>query len=277
VPEPGTPLWQRLRTRPRLVAGDVAAARLADLDAAADASVAAVLVRPRVRDLLAGVADHSPYLWHLILADPPRFARVMEDDPAVRLEAILAQIATAPAEEAEGELMRRLRRLKQEVALLVALADLGGAWRLEDVVQALSRAADGLIAAALAHLLRRAAASRKLALPDADDPQRGCGVVVLGLGKLGGCELNYSSDVDLMIVFDPASPAIIKRDEAQTLFVRMVRDLVRLLQQRTADGYVMRVDLRLRPRPRLQRRRHRDQRRLSLLRGARPELGTARR
>ena len=145
--------------------------------------------------------------------------------------------------------MRRLRLAKQEVALLVAVADLGGVWSLEDVMQALSRAADTFIGVALRHLLRQADAAGKLRLANREEPEQGCGIVLLGLGKLGGRELNYSSDVDLVVVFDPSSSAVMKPDESKTLFVRVVRDLVRVLQQATADGYVLRVDLRLRPDP----------------------------
>ncbi len=144
--------------------------------------------------------------------------------------------------------MRGLRRARQSVALTVALADLGGAWVLEDVVGALTRAAEAFLRAALAFLLRGAAATGRLAL-DREDPEQGCGLVVLALGKLGGTELNYSSDVDLVCLYDPASPAVRDRDGVQSLYVRLVRDLVRLLQTPTADGHVLRVDLRLRPEP----------------------------
>ena len=75
-------------------------------------------------------------------------------------------------------------------------------------------------------------------------------MIVLGLGKLGGRELNYSSDIDLILLYDPASPAAPAPDRAQSLFGRVARDLVRILDERTGDGYVFRTDLRLRPDPR---------------------------
>ena len=74
-------------------------------------------------------------------------------------------------------------------------------------------------------------------------------LVVVALGKLGARELNYSSDIDLMVLFDPASSPTPEGTDAGPLFVRLTKTLVRLLQDRTADGYVARVDLRLRPDP----------------------------
>ena len=115
---------------------------------------------------------------------------------------------------------------------------------------ALSRFADAAIGAALRHLLRAARRERRVAPVDPADPEQGSGLIVLGLGKLGGQELNYSSDIDLILLYDPASPAAPAPDRAQSLFSRLARDLVRILDERTGDGYVFRTDLRLRPDPR---------------------------
>ena len=116
--------------------------------------------------------------------------------------------------------------------------------------EALTRFADAAVGAALAFLLRRHALSRRLALdPRAPDPQAGSGVVVLALGKHGAGELNYSSDVDLIVLYDAAAATIPEGAEPAPLFVRMTKALARLLQERTSDGYVFRVDLRLRPDP----------------------------
>ena len=244
----GDALWQRLRSQPRVADQDKVLWRLADLDLTADAALKDLLGHPRVRALLAGIADHSSYLWHLIETDPTRFHRIIASDPNLYLDSILLGLR-GRRDETEDAVMHRLRLAKQELALLVALADLGGVWTLEEVMQALSLAADAFIGTALKYLLSAASRTGKLRLPNPAQPEEGCGLAVLGLGKLGGRELNYSSDVDLVVVFDPASPAIIRPDESKTLFVRIVRDLVRLLQQTTADGYVLRVDLRLRPDP----------------------------
>ena len=146
--------------------------------------------------------------------------------------------------------MHRLRIAKRRVALLAAVAELAGAWSLERQMAALSRFAEAAIGAAVRHLLRAAAGGGSLAPADAADPERGSGLIVLGMGKLGGEELNYSSDIDLILLYDPAGVAGLPQDGAQSLFTRLARDLVRILDERTGDGYVFRTDLRLRPDPR---------------------------
>ncbi len=93
-------------------------------------------------------------------------------------------------------------------------------------------------------------ARAELALdPDALDPQAGCGLVVLALGKHGARELNYSSDIDLIVLYDPAVAPLPENAEPAPLYVRITKALARILQERTSDGYVLRVDLRLRPDP----------------------------
>ncbi|HET6376156.1 MAG TPA: hypothetical protein VFF88_08905, partial [Methylocella sp.] len=150
---------------------------------------------------------------------------------------------------AEPEVMRALRLARQEVALYVALADLGGVFDVLAATEALSGAADRFISVAVRFLLREAARLGRLRLSSEADPERGCGLAVLALGKLGARELNYSSDADIVVFFDPECAAIEKAVEPVTLFTRLTQGLVRLLQERTADGYVLRIDLRLRPDP----------------------------
>ncbi|MGB8841190.1 MAG: bifunctional [glutamine synthetase] adenylyltransferase/[glutamine synthetase]-adenylyl-L-tyrosine phosphorylase, partial [Aliidongia sp.] len=134
-------------------------------------------------------------------------------------------------------------------ALIVALADIGGIWPLDRVTAALSALADGTLSVALRHLLSQAAAAGQIVLHCPEAPETECGVIVLGMGKLGAHELNYSSDIDLIILFDPEKIRYVGRDSVQTLMARLARDLVRVMEERTADGYVFRTDLRLRPDP----------------------------
>ncbi len=102
---------------------------------------------------------------------------------------------------------------------------------------------------AVRYLLREAARRGKLKPTDARHPETGSGYIVLAMGKMGAFELNYSSDIDLMVFFDPQAPALAPEVEPAPFYVRLTRDLVKLIQERTADGYVFRVDLRLRPDP----------------------------
>ncbi|MDQ3078604.1 MAG: bifunctional [glutamine synthetase] adenylyltransferase/[glutamine synthetase]-adenylyl-L-tyrosine phosphorylase [Pseudomonadota bacterium] len=150
-----------------------------------------------------------------------------------------AESAIALALESSGDSVAvSLRRQRHGLALAVALGDLAGELSLEQVTAHLSDFADQAIDAAL----RTAMLER---VPDAEP----MGVAVLALGKLGSRELNYSSDVDLILLFDPATMPRRARDDAGEAAVRYGRRLVELLQQRTTDGYVARVDLRLRPAP----------------------------
>ncbi|MGA2043435.1 MAG: bifunctional [glutamine synthetase] adenylyltransferase/[glutamine synthetase]-adenylyl-L-tyrosine phosphorylase [Roseiarcus sp.] len=239
-----------IRTAPRLAAPAAARRRLASLAAEpAAAALAGLLAHTAARDLVLGLADHSPYLWGLVAEDPGRMARLLAAPPRDSLDRILASLAPRRDDD-EAALMRALRLAKREAALLVALADIGGAWSLTEVTEALSAFADAAVACALRFLLRDNAAAGRLTIDAGDpEPEAGCGLVVLALGKHGARELNYSSDVDLIVLFDPGAPAIPLGVEPGPLFVRIARALARLLQERTGEGYVLRVDLRLRPDP----------------------------
>ena len=243
-------LAERLIGAPRLSAPAEARRRLASLvETPSAADLAPELGRGRTRDVLLGLADHSPYLWALIKQDPARLARLLRNPPDKSLGGVVRALAERRDDE-EAELMTALRRAKSESALLIALADIGGVWDLVQATEALTRFADAAVGAALAFLLRKHARAGLLALdPDAPDPQEGSGVVVLALGKHGARELNYSSDVDLIVLYDQAAASIPPGAEPGPLFARMTRALARLLQERTSDGYVLRVDLRLRPDP----------------------------
>src|SRR5208337_1471795 len=204
--------------------------------------------RDKVAALLLGLADHSPYLWTLATEDPARLARLLREPPEQSLDRIIAALAVRRDDEAE--LMKSLRLAKRESALLIALADIGGVWDVVATTEALTQFADAAVGAALAFLLRQNARAGRLALdPDANDTQSGSGIVVLALGKHGARELNYSSDVDLIVLYDPAVAPVPAGVEPAPLFVRIAKGLARLLQERTSDGYVLRVDLRLRPDP----------------------------
>jgi glutamate-ammonia-ligase adenylyltransferase len=205
---------------------------------------------PKVRALVEGIAEGSPYLWDLIRADPARFIALLTVDPEQRLASILAQGFTAvDAAEDEPDAMRLLRVMKSEAALLIALADIGGVWPLQKVTRALTDLADTAVRAAVRFLLREAVARGKLAPPNPGRPEDASGYIVVAMGKMGAHELNYSSDIDLIVFFDPDAASISRDADAAQLYIRVTRGLVKLLQERTADGYVFRVDLRLRPDP----------------------------
>ncbi len=239
-----------IHSAPRLAAPPTARRRLASLKKETDAlPLKEFLARAPVRDLVLGLADHSPYLWDLVAENPTRLARLLAAPPRQSLDRIVASMAVR-RDESEAELMRALRVAKREAALLIALADIGGSWGLVEVTEALSRFADAAVSRALRFVLRQNASTGRLAIDTDDpDPEANSGIVVLALGKLGARELNYSSDVDLIVLFDPNAKTIPPGAEPGPLFVRIAKTLARLLQERTSDGYVLRVDLRLRPDP----------------------------
>ncbi len=243
-------LAERVAVAPRLSEPAAGRRRLQALIEAPEGEALAGLVGlGRTRELLLGLAEYSPYLWTLVTEDPARLARLLGRPPREALDALVAGLATIGGDD-EAALMRALRLAKRESALLIALADIGGVWEVVEVTEGLTRFADAAVGAALAFLLRQNALGGRLALdPDAPDLQAGCGLVVLALGKLGARELNYSSDIDLIVLYDAAAAAVSEGVEPAPLLVRITKALARLLQERTADGYVLRVDLRLRPDP----------------------------
>ncbi len=246
------PLFQRLAKAPISFDRKVAEERLADLQADVagheDAqSLAGLFAHGQVRDLLLGVLGCSPYLASLIRRHPAMLARILTRPPCPRLTGIDAS-AVVDA-ETDGEAMRLLRLYKAEVALAIALCDLGGVWSLQEVTLALSTAADTACAMAVRYLFRQATRKGDWIAADPDAPDIGSGYIVLAMGKHGARELNYSSDIDLIVFFEPEMVRVKAGLEPLAFFVRMTKALVKLLQERTADGYVFRTDLRLRPDP----------------------------
>ncbi|MFD2233979.1 bifunctional [glutamine synthetase] adenylyltransferase/[glutamine synthetase]-adenylyl-L-tyrosine phosphorylase [Phaeospirillum tilakii] len=200
--------------------------------------------------LLDGVFANSPFLTRCLEAEPPYVAWLLEVGPdeafADLLEQLQAEIGTC---DDPAALMKPLRVGKRFVALLTALADLSGAWTLEQVTGALSRYADTAIALTLDTLLRRAALKGDIVLPAGESPGRASGIVVLGMGKLGAHELNYSSDIDLIVFYDHEKIEYRGTKSVPEFMVALTRDLCRVLESHSGDGYVFRTDLRLRPDP----------------------------
>jgi glutamate-ammonia-ligase adenylyltransferase len=175
-------------------------------------------------------SGHSPFLREAMRAR----ADIVEAFTAKGAAAAVKLALASPGDTIDS----RLRRQRYALALAVALGDLGGELSLEQVTSLLSDFADRAIDQAV----EAAIAER---MPEAE-PR---GFAVIAMGKLGSRELNYSSDVDLLLLFDPATLPRRSRDDAGEAAVRVGRRLIEILQKRTADGYVERVDLRLRPTP----------------------------
>jgi glutamate-ammonia-ligase adenylyltransferase len=249
-------LARRMVLAPRPRACDAAQARVTEWLAETAATPAgAMLARlmadhPPVQEAIAGFAEYAPYLWGLARAEPERLVGLLVSSPEARFDDILTGTARAAAAAAgDAELMPHLRRMKLEAALLIALADVGGVWPVMRVTAALTRLADAAVGIAVRHLLADAVRMGALTPADPARPEEGSGYIVLAMGKMGAHELNYSSDIDLIVFYDIAAARLAPAIEMAPFYVRLTRRLVKLLQERTADGYVFRMDLRLRPDP----------------------------
>jgi glutamate-ammonia-ligase adenylyltransferase len=197
---------------------------------------------------LAPVFAASGYLAGLARREPQRLADLLAADPDARLADILRRTAEVSAGELEAA-PRTLRRLKAELHLLTALADLGGVWDLDAVTGALTRFADAAVAAALATAARGELAAGRLTRLGEGDEGPVPGWFCIAMGKHGAFELNYSSDIDVSIFYDPDRMPIAADVEPAAFAVRLTQKVVELIQARTPDGYVFRTDLRLRPDP----------------------------
>lgn len=179
----------------------------------------------------------SPYLRALAQRLPEPLARLGAEGPDAVVGAACRAVRLAVEIEDPAEIARLLRLAKAEIHLACAGADLAGLWPQEQATLALSCFADLAVAAALAAAARR--------LGGFENPLKLPGFIVLAMGKLGAYELNYSSDIDLTIFYDPQSFG----EDAKRRAVRLTQFLAQILEERTEHGYVFRVDLRLRPDP----------------------------
>jgi len=246
----GGALKDRLSVTPKAIDPERGGAFLEDLLEKAETGPLLTLAGEggKTRDFLIGLMSNSAYLRDLCLGDPMRLAALLTEAPEARIERTI-EAAKEFVAESEADIMRGLRLLKQDLALTLAVADIGGALPLLDVTSALARFADAALTGALRFCLRELAARGKFEPVDEEKPEVGSGYIILAMGKHGAFELNYSSDIDLIVLYDPAIAPLSGSAEAPVEFVRLTKRLVKIMQERTADGYVFRTDLRLRPDP----------------------------
>jgi len=199
---------------------------------------------PGLRPLLAGAAALAPYLAGLIAKEADWLVEAVEA-PRATLGAVLR----APEALEVGTLNTGLRQGKRRVALLSALADLGGAWSLEEVTGAITSYADAATQAALRVALGVQIKRGKLPGMAEQDAATGAGMTVLAMGKMGAGELNYSSDIDLICLFDETCYDPGDFQEARAGLIKATRAMAASLSEITDEGYVFRTDLRLRPDP----------------------------
>ena len=213
-----------------------------DAAAAVDADALFEQFDPNLRRLLAGAAGCSPYLHGLMAKETEWLSTALRASP----DHVLAPILEGAEHLTSDQLGQALRQAKRRVALFAALADLGGVWPLETVTGTLTDFADRCVDLCLKVLVGDEIRRGKLPGAASDDARTAAGMVVLAMGKMGAGELNYSSDIDLICLFDESRyPG--QEQEVRTAFIRVTRRMTALLSDQTGDGYVFRVDLRLRP------------------------------
>lgn len=217
----------------------------------ADLAAAGFSFQEPAKALLTAAFGNSPYLGRLALRLPERLPRLFAEGADGLLEdachAALAagDVVIGDLATDEAAAMTQLRRAKAQAALVTALADIAGVWPLERVTEALTHFADAALKGALRFAL--ACASPDFAALDGAAREEACGLILLAMGKYGAYELNYSSDIDIIAFFDADRFRLRKFGEPRPAAVAIVKQVVKLIGQASPDGYVFRVDLRLRP------------------------------
>ena len=229
-----------LRASARL-AWDVIAAQFVDLEDSGPA-YDWVIVLPRVfacSEFLAQTARRDPVLFRALIDSRSLYTAATPGETGMRVRAAVAQAAE------EAQLAQTLRRLRQREMVRLAWRDLAGRAELGEVVATLSELADSCIDAALEWLSDRAYREGGTPTGENGAPLK---LVVLALGKLGGNELNFSSDVDLVFTYPEEGEIQGPRPVSHhQYFLRLCHSLIRVLHEPTPDGFVFRVDARLRP------------------------------
>ena len=213
-------------------------------DLGAEALAATPWAEGDVATLIEGTGGTSPYLQGLIRKEADWLHTALDDSDAA-LPALFAELDAGAPDEVDVA----LRQAKRRVALLAGLSDLAGVWTLEEVTGALTRFADLAVQKALQAAIAREIRRGKLPGATEDDIPTAGGMVVLAMGKMGAFELNYSSDIDLICLFDETRFDRDDFHEARSAFVRATRRMSGSLGDLTGEGYVFRTDLRLRPDP----------------------------
>lgn len=198
---------------------------------------------------LAPLFSSAPYLLDLAQNHQEFLCTALHNPVDQTIKSILQAVSkSANAEIDEPTLSKILRDAKGQTALIVAIAETGKIWSPKRAAIALSDLADTCLQAGLNFLVADVQARGKF-LQEETLTADNCGLSVLALGKHGGRELNYSSDIDIVTFFDPNLGLLADPHDASKTYSRIVQRLATLMQERTEHGYVFRTDLRLRPDP----------------------------
>lgn len=200
---------------------------------------------------LTSLAAAAPFLQlcaerHIALVES-----LYDVDLDTAIEQQMSQLGGELLKLQEPQFMDALRDIKQAIQFLLALGDIAGIHSVSQTTRNLSALAQKSIQLCLDFIVLKAANAGKIDVIDRQKPSAKSGLAVLAMGKLGAGELNYSSDIDLILIYEPEPVGLTFGDgvEPGPFWSKCARDLIRLMQERTASGYVFRTDLRLRPDP----------------------------
>lgn len=194
------------------------------------------------------ILDYSPFLREIIRKFPDFFKDVLDKGAENTTEALLKTLKQQDVFDLKFEELQALLRIaRQKISLSIAFGDIVDQWSVQKVTTYLSFFADIVLYKATNYLLYQFHIARRIILPHPGDPAHESGLIVLAAGKLGAEELNYSSDVDLLFFYDEQKILVSDHYALKKTLNDFVHQFVKLIQDSTEDGYVFRVDLRLRP------------------------------
>ena len=203
---------------------------------------------PHVSRLIDCIFGNSPYLSKCVCDFPEILPRVWKKGLSICFYNIINEIKKNDYDKVE-DIEKDLRVKKREISLIVAVGDLTSRWQLEKVTESLSIFADVAVAKVTEFLLKKYHNNKTISLQNPAFPVKNSGVVVIGMGKLGAYELNYSSDIDLIVFFEDGKLKYSGRRSINSFYISFAQEMTDILSRRTREGYVFRVDMRLRPDP----------------------------
>jgi glutamate-ammonia-ligase adenylyltransferase len=203
----------------------------------------------KATSLLQCIFGCSPFLTQIILKYPQYVIDILNNNPAQFIRTVTQELSNQPEYPSVESLMQSLRQAKKQIALAIAIADITEFWDVQKVVLELSQFAEICLRIASDWLLYNAMKRGEVSLKHMGNPARDSGWIILAMGKLGAKELNYSSDIDLILLYDKDKVPYTGETGLQHFMSKLTQELVRIMQERTNDGYVFRTDIRLRPDP----------------------------
>ncbi len=213
-----------------------------------NASIKAVFNQEKNQKLLRAIFSNSPYLSDIIIEYPAYFAEILQNDFQKFFDSKINELQNIIFENKQ-KIEEKLRIEKRKFSLLIATQEITDFSKASYAMENLSKFADICVQITIKFLLQKAHNNKIINLNDYQNPFLNSGLVVLAIGKLGSYELNYSSDIDIIIFFEDEKINYNGRKTIQQFYIELSQELTDILARRTSLGYVFRVDMRLRPDP----------------------------